>query len=58
MPEGQWEAHYRDEKDAAFLSPVRGQQRVGRHRPAQMYRFKPDAFAKWAGRFRGRDFLR
>ena len=45
-------------KDAAFLSPVRGQQRVGRHRPAQMYRFKPDAFAKWAGRFRGRDFLR
>lgn len=45
-------------KDAAFLAPVRGQQRVGRHRPAQMYRFKPDAFAKWAGRFRGRDFLR
>lgn len=45
-------------KDAAFLSPVRGQQRVGRHRPAQMYRFKPEAFAKWAGRFRGRDFLR
>lgn len=45
-------------KDAAFLAPVRGQQRVGRHRPAQMYRFKPEAFAKWAGRFRGRDFLR
>lgn len=45
-------------KEAAFLAPVRGQQRVGRHRPAQMYRFKPEAFAKWAGRFRGRDFLR
>jgi 8-oxo-dGTP diphosphatase len=45
-------------KDAGFLAPVRGQRRVGRHRPAQLYRFKPDAFTKWAGRFRGRDFLR
>lgn len=45
-------------KSAAFLAPVRGEKRVGRHRPAQMYRFKPDAFAKWAGKFRGRDFLR
>ena len=43
--------------EAGFLSAVRGQRREGRHRPAQLYRFRPDAFLRWTGRFRGRVFL-
>ncbi len=31
-----------------FLAPVRGTRREGRHRPAQLYRFVPEAFARHA----------
>lgn len=40
-------------KDLGFLAPARGTRREGRHRPAQLYRFVPKAFARAHGRSGG-----
>jgi 8-oxo-dGTP diphosphatase len=39
-------------QELGFVSPARGARREGRHRPAQVYRFVPQAFARHAGRAR------
>jgi 8-oxo-dGTP diphosphatase len=39
-------------QELGFVSPARGARREGRHRPAQVYRFVPQAFARHAGRSR------
>jgi 8-oxo-dGTP diphosphatase len=35
-------------EDAGFVAPVKGLRREGRHRPAQLYRFVPAAFKRYA----------
>jgi 8-oxo-dGTP diphosphatase len=37
-------------EDLHFLRPVSGTRRQGAHRPAQLYRFVPEAFAEYAAR--------
>jgi 8-oxo-dGTP diphosphatase len=37
-------------EQSGFLAPVKGALRLGKHRPAQLYRFVPKAFARYAAR--------
>jgi 8-oxo-dGTP diphosphatase len=43
-------------QDLEFLAPVPGTRREGSHRPAQLYRFVPEAFDRHAARARGLPF--
>jgi 8-oxo-dGTP diphosphatase len=40
-------------QELGLLQPVKGSRREGRHRPAQLYRFVPRAYDKYAHRERG-----
>ena len=39
-------------EELRFLRPVPGTRRQGAHRPAQLFRFVPEAFAEYAARSR------
>src|SRR5262249_45265053 len=42
--------------ELGFVVPVEGTRRGGRHRPAQLYRFVPGAFAQYAAQSRALPF--
>lgn len=43
-------------EETSFVAPAKGRLREGRHRPAQLYRFVPRAFARYASRARAVPF--
>ena len=40
-------------QELGLVQPVKGSRRVAKHRPAQLYRFVPRAYSKYAERERG-----